>query len=227
MQIVKFNRNEAQTIWKRRANSGGEGMIAIVDYGMGNLRSVTNAFKKLDADVVITREKETIGASSAIVLPGVGAFGRCIENLKALELFDFIKELIVEGKLYLGICLGMQILFEASEESPGLEGMGFIKGRVPRFTGNVKVPHMGWNSIEIVKEHPIFEGVEGGSHFYFVHSFYCQPDEEGVTATKTMYGGDFVSSVQKGNVFACQFHPEKSQRIGLRLLQNFIRLSKV
>jgi glutamine amidotransferase len=201
-------------------------MIAIVDYGMGNLRSVTNAFRKLGADVVITREKEIIGASGAVVLPGVGAFGKCIENLKGLGLFDFIKELIVKDKLYLGICLGMQILFEASEESPGVEGMGVIKGRVPRFTGNVKVPHMGWNSIEIVKGHRIFEGVENGSHFYFVHSFYCLPEEEEAVATKTTYGVDFASSVQKGNVFACQFHPEKSQRIGLRLLQNFIRLAK-
>jgi imidazole glycerol phosphate synthase glutamine amidotransferase subunit len=202
-------------------------LIAIVDYGMGNLRSVINAFKRLGADVVITRDKETIEASSAVVLPGVGAFGKCIENLRKLELFDSIKELIAGNKLYLGICLGMQILFETSEEATGIGGMGVIKGSVPRFTGNVKVPHMGWNSIEIIKEHPIFEGIDGGSHFYFDHSFYCQPNEEGVTATKTSYGIEFASSIQKGNVFACQFHPEKSQRIGLKLLQNFIRLSNV
>jgi glutamine amidotransferase len=201
-------------------------MIAVVDYGMGNLRSVLNAFKKLGADVVITQEKETIGSSNAIVLPGVGSFGKCVENLKRLELFDFIKGIIAGDKLYLGICLGMQILFEESEEAPGVEGMGVIKGRVSRFTGNVKVPHMGWNSIEIVKRHPMFEGVEEGSHFYFVHSFFCRPEKEGVTATKTTYGVEFASSVLRGKVFACQFHPEKSQRIGLLLLQNFIRLSK-
>jgi imidazole glycerol-phosphate synthase subunit HisH len=201
-------------------------LITIVDYGMGNLRSVINAFKRLGADVVITRDKKIIESSSAVVLPGVGAFGKCIDNLRRFELYDFIKELIASDKLYLGICLGMQILFETSEEAPGVEGMGFIKGRVPRFAGNVKVPHMGWNSIEIIKEHPIFEGIDGRSHFYFVHSFYCQPDDEGVTATKTMYGIEFASSVQKGNVFACQFHPEKSQKIGLRLLQNFLRLAK-
>jgi glutamine amidotransferase len=200
-------------------------MIAIVDYGMGNLRSVTNAFKRLGADVVITQEKEIIRGSTAVVLPGVGAFGKCVENLKRLELFDFIKEIIIGGKIYLGICLGMQILFEESEEAPGVEGMGIISGAVPRFTGSVKVPHMGWNSIEIIKENPIFDGIQEGAHFYFVHSFYCQPDEDGVTATTTAYGIRFASSVQKGNVFACQFHPEKSQRVGLRLLQNFIGMS--
>lgn len=201
-------------------------MIAIIDYGMGNLRSVANAFKKLGADVAITQDKEVIAVSNAIVLPGVGAFGKCVDNLKRLLLFDFIKELIVQGRLYLGICLGMQILFEDSEEAYGVKGMGVIKGRVSRFTGNVKVPHMGWNSIEIVKRHPIFEGIEEGSHFYFVHSFFCRPEEQGVTATTTTYGINFVSSVQRGNVFACQFHPEKSQSIGLQLLQNFIQLSK-
>lgn len=201
-------------------------MIAIVDYGMGNLRSVTNAFKKLGAQVVITQDKKTIESASAVVLPGVGAFGRCVENLRKLELFDFIKKIIQDDKLYLGICLGMQILFEESEEAPGIQGMGVIKGKVPRFTGAVKVPHMGWNSIEVVKEHPILEGIGDGSHFYFVHSFFCQPDEAGVTSTTTVYGTRFASSVQMGNVFACQFHPEKSQRIGLQLLQNFIRISK-
>jgi len=201
-------------------------MIAIIDYGMGNLKSVTNAFKRLGADVVITQEREVIWASNAIVLPGVGAFGKCVENLKRLQLFDFIKEIIIQGKLYLGICLGMQILFEESEEAPGVKGMGVVKGKVPRFTGDVKVPHMGWNNIEIIKTHPIFEGIDRGSHFYFVHSFFCKPEEEEVTATTTTYGFVFASSVQRGNVFACQFHPEKSLRIGLQLLRNFIQLSK-
>ena len=200
-------------------------MIAIVDYGMGNLRSVVNAFNRLGAQVVITQDRKTIESAHAIVLPGVGAFGKCIENLKRIKLFDFIKEIINGDKLYLGICLGMQILFDESEEAPGIQGMGVIKGRVPRFAGNVKVPHMGWNSIEFRKKHPIFDGIPEGAHFYFVHSFYCQPKEEGVVATETSYGIPFVSSVHKGNVFACQFHPEKSQKIGLKLLENFIRLS--
>ncbi|MCX5817860.1 MAG: imidazole glycerol phosphate synthase subunit HisH [Proteobacteria bacterium] len=200
-------------------------MIAIVDYGMGNLRSVTNAFRKLGGDVTITRDMETIKNSRAIVLPGVGAFGKCIENLKKLDLFDVLKELIMNDKRYLGICLGMQVLFESSEEAPGTEGMGIIKGDVPRFKGNTKVPHMGWNSVEIQRENPIFNGINDGEFFYFVHSYFCRPTED-VTATKTHYGAEFASSVQKGNLFACQFHPEKSQRVGLQLLQNFIEMQK-
>ncbi|MDD5243522.1 MAG: imidazole glycerol phosphate synthase subunit HisH [Syntrophorhabdaceae bacterium] len=198
-------------------------MIAIVDYGMGNLKSVTNAFKKLGAEVEITREKKAIRSASAVVLPGVGAFGKCIENLERLDLLAFLKEIILEGKPYLGICLGMQILFEKSEEAPGVKGMGIIKGGVPKFKGQIKVPHMGWNSIEVVKETPVLKGIATGEHFYFVHSYYCLPEED-VTATKTPYGGDFASSVLKNNIFACQFHPEKSQRIGQALLKNFIAL---
>jgi len=200
-------------------------VIAIVDYGMGNLRSVVNAFKRLNADVVITQDREIITKADAIVLPGVGAFGKCVENLERLHLFEFIRESIIQEKLYLGICLGMQILFGESEEAPGVRGMGIIDGKVSRFSGITKVPHMGWNSVTIKKWHPVFDGIKQGSHFYFVHSFFCQPEEEGVIATTTNYGVEFASSIQIGNVFACQFHPEKSQSIGLRLIQNFIRLS--
>jgi glutamine amidotransferase len=196
-------------------------MIAIVDYGMGNLRSVTNAFRKLGGNVVITRKKSVIEESSAIVLPGVGAFGKCIENLKKFDIFDLLKELIMNDKRYLGICLGMQVLFESSEEAPGVEGMGAIKGDVPRFRGDTKVPHMGWNSIAAQRKVPVLKGINKGEFFYFVHSYYCRPAED-VTATKTTYGIDFASSVQRGNLFACQFHPEKSQRAGLQLVQNFI-----
>jgi glutamine amidotransferase len=198
-------------------------MIAIVDYGMGNLKSVTNVFRRLGADVAITREKEVIGSARAVVLPGVGAFGKCIENLEKLNLLAFLRNTIRGGTPYLGICLGMQVLFEKSEEAPGIEGLGIIKGSVPKFRGRIKVPHMGWNSIEIMKETPILKGIETGEHFYFVHSYYCLPEED-VTATKTYYGGEFASSVLKGNIFACQFHPEKSQRIGQVLLKNFISL---
>ncbi len=196
-------------------------MIAIVDYGMGNLRSVTNAFRKLGGDVAITRKKSVIKESSAIVLPGVGAFGKCIENLKRFDIFDLLKELIMNDKRYLGICLGMQVLFESSEEAPGVRGMGVIKGDVPRFVGNIKVPHMGWNSIEAQSEIPVLRGINRGEYFYFVHSYYCRPAED-VIETKTAYGVDFTSSVQRRKLFACQFHPEKSQRAGLRLVQNFI-----
>jgi imidazole glycerol-phosphate synthase subunit HisH len=197
-------------------------MIAIVDYGMGNLRSVTNAFRRLGGNVVITRKKNVIKESNAIVLPGVGAFGRCIENLKKFDIFDLLKELIMNDRRYLGICLGMQVLFESSEEAPGVQGMGAIKGDVPKFRGDMKVPHMGWNSIDTQgRGVPVLKGISNGELFYFVHSYYCKPAED-VTATKTAYGIDFASSVQRGNLFACQFHPEKSQRVGLQLVRNFI-----
>lgn len=201
-------------------------MIAIIDYGMGNLKSVVNACIKLGAEVEITSEKEVIKHSKALILPGVGAFGKCIANLKGLKLLDVIKGMIQDNKPYLGICLGMQVLFDESEESPGVSGMGIIKGTVPRFKDAMKVPHMGWNSITKLKDHDIFKGIKSGEHFYFVHSYYCQPEEEDVIVTTTTYGITFASSVQKGNLFACQFHPEKSQAAGLHLLKNFIDLTK-
>jgi imidazole glycerol-phosphate synthase subunit HisH len=197
-------------------------VIAIVDYGMGNLRSVTNAFRTLGADIAVTRDPELIKKSHALVVPGVGAFGKCIENLDRFGLIEVIKEQISDGKPYLGICLGMQILLESSEEAPGVDGLGVVKGRVVRFQGSMKIPHMGWNSIKIAKPGSIFESIPDGSYFYFVHSYYPDPAEE-VAATTTEYGVSFVSSLQKGNVFASQFHPEKSQAIGLRLLRNFVK----
>ena len=198
-------------------------MIAIVDYGMGNLRSVTNAFAHLGAPITTTADTSVIRDAQAIVLPGVGAFGRCMENLKGLGLLDVLKEEICSGKPYLGVCLGLQILFESSEETPGVAGMGLMKGRVVKFRNNLKVPHMGWNQVEQTKPSRIFDGISQGEHFYFVHSYYPVPEED-VAATTTEYGGAFTSSIERANMFACQFHPEKSQKKGLRLLQNFIRL---
>jgi glutamine amidotransferase len=198
-------------------------MIAVVDYGMGNLRSVTNAFRSLGSEISVTREPEAIRDAAAVVLPGVGAFGKCVENLKRFDLFDVLKEQISAGKPYLGICLGMQILLESSEEAPGVQGMGVIKGKVIRFRGAVKIPHMGWNNANVVLRGPIFDGIPTDPYFYFVHSYYPDPQED-VAATVTEYGVQFVSSIQKDNVFACQFHPEKSQAVGLKLLENFIRL---
>lgn len=198
-------------------------MIAIVDYGMGNLRSVTNAFARVGAEVAVTRDPRTIADARAVVLPGVGAFGKCVENLNKYGLFDLLKGEIARGKPYLGICLGMQILLESSEEAPGVPGMGVIKGSVVRFRGSMKIPHMGWNRAEIVKPGPMFDTIPNGSYFYFVHSYYPAPSEEGVSATVTEYGAKFVSSIQKDNVFASQFHPEKSQETGLRLLRNFVK----
>lgn len=200
-------------------------MITIVDYGMGNLRSVTNAFRRLGTEIEVTRDRQTIRQARAVVLPGVGAFGKCVENLKGFGLFDFLREEIGTGKPYLGICLGMQVLLESSEEAPGVEGMGLVRGRVVRFRGSMKVPHMGWNSLEVVRMSPIFDNIPTGSYFYFVHSYYPVPDEQATSATLTDYGGvKFTSSIQKENIFAAQFHPEKSQAVGLQLLRNFIHL---
>ena len=200
-------------------------MIAIVDYGMGNIRSVTNAFRSLGAEISVTRDKDVITGAQALVLPGVGAFGKCVENLKRFELFDFLKTQIAAGKPYLGICLGMQILLESSEEAPGVEGMGIIKGRVVRFQGDMKIPHMGWNNVEIKKPGKMFDNIPDGSHFYFVHSFYPAPEDAAVTATTTDYCGvRFTSAIQRDSIFASQYHPEKSQAIGLRLLRNFVNL---
>ena len=200
-------------------------MIVVVDYGMGNLKSVLNAFSRLNADIAISSDPEIVRDSPVIVLPGVGAFGICMENLKRNGLADAIRDHIRDGKRYFGICLGMQILFESSEEAPGIPGLGIIKGTVPRFTGSMKIPHMGWNSIAITKDSPMFKGLKSGDFFYFVHSFYCAPDDPGVIATTTDYEKPFASSIETGNVFACQFHPEKSQTVGLKLLQNFLELA--
>jgi glutamine amidotransferase len=198
-------------------------MIAIIDYGMGNLRSVTNAFRRLSAPITITSDAGVVRGASGLVLPGVGAFGKCVENLKASGLFDVIKEEIAAGKPYLGICLGMQILLDASEETPGVPGMSVVRGRVVRFQGAMKIPHMGWNSVEIAQPSPMLDGVPDGAYFYFVHSYYPAP-EEPVSAAFTDYGGRFTSALQKGSIFACQFHPEKSQAIGRQLLRNFVGL---
>jgi glutamine amidotransferase len=198
-------------------------LIAIVDYGMGNLRSVTNAFARLGGSVIVTRNKGRIAEASAIVVPGVGAFGKCMENLRGFDLLDVLREQISKGKPYLGICLGLQMLFESSEEAPGVEGLSLVKGSVRRFKNDLKVPHMGWNEVEQIKNSRVFKGIDQGEYFYFVHSFYPEPGED-VIASKTDYGSPFASSIERDNIFACQFHPEKSQKVGLRLLQNFINL---
>lgn len=201
-------------------------MIVVVDYGMGNLKSILNAFAKLGAGVTVSGDPGIVRGASSIVLPGVGAFGRCMENLETKGLADAIKEHIRKNKRYLGICLGMQILLESSEEAPGVKGLGVIPGKVPRFTGPVKVPHMGWNSIDILKESRTLKDVRPGDFFYFVHSYYCAPEDESFIATTTEYGTKFASSVEKGNLFACQFHPEKSQGVGLQLLKNFLDMAE-
>ena len=200
-------------------------MIAIVDYGMGNLRSVSKAFQSQGFTVNVTRDPGDIREASGLVLPGQGAFGDCVKNLEENGIFQTIKEFIQSGKPYLGICLGLQVLFEGSEESPGVAGLGLLKGKVVRFPSfkkeRLKVPHMGWNRIGIRKKTALLEGVPDGSWFYFVHSYFPVPEDESVTAVTCTYGMEFTAAVATGNIFACQFHPEKSSAYGLLLLRNF------
>lgn len=199
--------------------------IAIIDYGMGNLRSVQKGFEYLGFEARVTRGKKEIKDSHAIVLPGVGAFKDCVENLRRYGLIELVLKSIEEGKPYLGICLGLQILFSESEEFGNQKGLDLIKGKVVKFrlASEFKVPHMGWNSIEKRKEVSLLEGIESGDFFYFVHSYYVIPEDEASISTITDYGIPFVSSISKENIFATQFHPEKSHRKGLRILQNFVR----
>ena len=200
-------------------------MIAIVDYGMGNLRSVSKGFETNGFSASVTRNPEEIMNSSGLVLPGVGAFGDCIRNLNQFSLIDPIKKLIKFGKPFLGICLGLQILFEESEESPGIMGLGILKGRViklPRLEDKrLKIPHMGWNQVDLTKDTQVIKGIPQRSWFYFVHSYFPEPEDTTVIAGRTQYGIDFTCAVNMDNIFACQFHPEKSSTLGLKILENF------
>ncbi len=200
-------------------------MIAIVDYGMGNLRSVKKAFETLEFLPIVTRDPEALLNSSGLVLPGVGAFGDCMENLEDFGLVEPINLFIKSKKPFLGICLGLQLLFEQSEESPNVRGLGILKGKVIRFprfeTERLKVPHMGWNQVETVHPLPLLNGIPKGSWFYFVHSYFPEPEDIRVIAGKTHYGVEFTSVVESDKIFACQFHPEKSSTLGLKLLENF------
>lgn len=199
-------------------------MIAIIDYGMGNLRSVEKAFEKIGAKALVTRDIVKIDEAQAIVLPGVGAFKDCMDNLEKFDLIPVLKGSIRSGKPFLGICLGLQLLFSYSEEGLGREGLDLLKGRVKRFQSDLKIPQMGWNQISIKKESPLLKGVKDDAYLYFVHSYYVEPEEKDVILTQTFYGVNFVSSIEKGNIFATQFHPEKSQDIGLKILENFSKL---
>lgn len=202
-------------------------MIAIIDYEMGNLRSVQKGFEAVGHEARITRDPRQITEASHVVLPGVGAFGDCMHNLKRYGLTDSIFETIESGKPFLGICVGFQLLFEESEEFGRHEGLGILPGRVKAFLPpkeqgtSYKIPHMGWNTLHIQKEIPPLQGLESGSYAYFVHSFYVDTDDESLVSSKTEYGVMFPSSIWKNNIFATQFHPEKSQSNGLRVLKNF------
>lgn len=203
-------------------------MIALIDYDMGNLRSVAKAFERVGADVSVTRDPKAIRDASRIVLPGVGAFRDCMKNLSAFGLIEPVIRAVEAGKPFLGICLGLQLLFDESSEFGAHKGLGLIKGKVVRFPSedanwdrSLKIPHMGWNGIRIEKTSPLLSGVTSGSFFYFVHSYYAVPDDPDVALSTTDYGLKFTSAVAKDNIVACQFHPEKSQSIGLKILKNF------
>lgn len=203
--------------------------VAIVDYGMGNLRSVSKALELGGARVLISGEKEKLKGAQGIVLPGVGAFGRAFRNLKSKGLIPFLEKIIREGKPFLGICLGLQLLFEESEEG-AQKGFGIFPGKVKKFPfppkASLKIPHMGWNGVKIVKKSPFLEGIEEGTYFYFVHSFYVEVEDENLISTTSFYGKEFVSSISLKNLFASQFHPEKSGEAGLKLLKNFLQVVK-
>ncbi|PIQ87276.1 MAG: imidazole glycerol phosphate synthase subunit HisH [Candidatus Omnitrophica bacterium CG11_big_fil_rev_8_21_14_0_20_45_26] len=200
-------------------------MIVVIDYGMGNLRSVGKAIETLGGKVCISDKPTVIEHAQKLVLPGVGSFGHAMRELRSRGLVKPIQKAIAAKKPFLGICLGLQLLFESSEESPRTKGLGVIRGRVKRFRlkKNLKIPQMGWNQMKILKRTPYFSGVPDRSFFYFVHSFYAAPKEGAVTIGTTNYGISFASAVQKENVTAVQFHPEKSQKVGLTILKNFIK----
>jgi len=206
-------------------------MIAIVDYGMGNLRSVENSALFLGKKVKVSSSPAIIKKAKRIIFPGVGHFGRAVKELKKRKLFDLLKKRITEGVPFLGICLGMQLLLEKSHEAPGVKGLEIIRGEVKKFTGkNLIVPHMGWNQIILNEKRKqsndktLFKGIKDGSFFYFAHSYYCKPKENKAILATTFYGSRFASALQKGNVWAVQFHPEKSQKIGLKVFNNFLKI---
>ena len=202
-------------------------MIALVDYGAGNVRSVQKALSAAGGDVRLVSTPDKVTQADAVVLPGVGAFDDCINAMQRQELVESIREFIASGKPFLGICVGYQALFEKSEEFNSCTlGMGVFGGEVIRFSGEgIKIPQIGWNQVSIQKpDCPIFDGIDSGSYFYFVHSYFPEPRDSSIVASRTTYGVEFCSAIWKGNVFATQFHPEKSQKAGIKLLVNFVGL---
>ncbi|MDC0946865.1 imidazole glycerol phosphate synthase subunit HisH [Nitrospinaceae bacterium] len=206
-------------------------MIAIIDYGMGNLRSVQKGFEAVGAKAIVTSDSKKILSARSVVLPGVGAFKACMDNLEKFDLIDTVKQSVQRGKPFLGICLGLQLLFSQAEEFGSVSGLGILKGKVvgfkdaPNSVDPLKIPHMGWNNVEVKPSHPLFDSVPNQSYFYFVHSYYVVPEDRATVATTTNYGIEFVSGIHHENIHAFQFHPEKSQQLGLTVLKNFSRLS--
>ena len=206
---------------------GHEHMIAIIDYDAGNLKSVEKALAYLGEESVITRDFHTIEQADKVILPGVGSFGVAMDNLKRYELDKVIHEVCERKVPFLGICLGLQLMFEGSEESEGVEGLGLLEGKIVRIpdTYGLKIPHIGWNSLEIKKDGGLFRSITGEPYVYFVHSYYLKAEEDVVTAT-AQYGVEIHAAVQKNNLMACQFHPEKSGALGLKLLENFAAMTQ-
>lgn len=210
-----------------KAQTSASTLIGIVDYEMGNVRSVQKAFETVGYRAVVTRDSDLLARASHLVLPGVGAFADCMRNLSRFDLLEPIRAHIASGKPFFGICLGFQLLFTESEEFGTHRGLDVIPGTVRKFSfpdqpgPKLKVPHMGWNALEVQRATPMLEGIATGTYMYFVHSYYVAPRDQAVVCTTTRYGFPFVSSVQRENIFACQFHPEKSQAVGLKLLRHF------
>lgn len=203
-------------------------MIAIIDYDAGNLKSVEKALLSLGQEVIVSRDPDELLKADKVILPGVGSFGDAMTNLKKFNLIDTIHQIVNKNTPFLGICLGLQLMFEKSDESEGIEGLGLLKGeilRIPPCEG-LKIPHMGWNSIEINPNSKLFEGIPNDSYVYFVHSFYLRAEDEQVVAATTEYSTHIHAAVEKGNIFACQFHPEKSSSIGLKILSNFANIGR-
>src|SRR5215212_1315463 len=197
--------------------------VAVIDYDAGNTLSVTRALAKAGASVVLTPDPERVARANAVVLPGVGAFGDCIKKLKQRGMDVACREAYAGGTPFLGVCVGLQVVFEGSEESPGVGGLSILPGRVVRFqAGDLKVPHMGWNQLGVAREHPVLEGLDGEA-FYFVHSYYPDPAREGDLLGTSEYGAEFCAAAGRENLAAVQFHPEKSSRVGLKLYENFLK----
>ncbi|MCM1113102.1 MAG: imidazole glycerol phosphate synthase subunit HisH [Muribaculum sp.] len=203
-------------------------MIAIIDYDAGNIRSVEKALQYLGEEAVITRDREIILSADGVILPGVGAFGDAMGKLCDYDLVSVIRECVDRQIPFLGICLGLQLMFEESEECPGVEGLGLLKGKILRIPGDggLKVPHIGWNNLHFPRPSRLFQGLPQDCYVYFVHSYYLKADEDAAVAAVTEYGTLIHAAVEQGNLFACQFHPEKSSGTGLKILQNFVRVAK-
>ena len=199
--------------------------VTIIDYGVGNLRSVEKAFAATGCEAVVSGDEKVLHGAERLVLPGVGAFGACMKALSERGFDQLVRERVANGTPLLGVCVGMQLLFETSDEFGATRGLGLLRGRVRRFSDQVVVPHVGWNRVEQIRQHPLFNDVANGSFFYFLHSYYCKPVDHSVVSGETQYDVNYASVVAHENICGVQFHPEKSQAAGLQLLHNFARLN--